>query len=469
MIEARISIDKLIEIVRQGGRVKTGVDVYDSNGTLLLAKDVMVDKTKPLKIVRNNGLRHVPVASNGGVYDASGNKINVKSAKMPNILSDSFLDAEPFKTQNVTKRLKEILELRRFAESISIKAQAIIKNAVNQIRETKGEFDVDAVSAQASELASFAEQDHHPFAYAPREWFFYDDYLYNHATNVCALGSQVLHRFNKAFSTIMEKSLWASPTLAGNEKSGIFSYYYPEEINEMTFGLFIYDLGKSMVSEDLLNKTSTLSKDEIELLRRHVHDFGFTVIEKNHLGSTVLSNMIRHHHGPLYEGEAGCYPAGLEYANMPPYVRICKLMDIYDAMISKRSYQDAVNQVAAVTGLFRSYVHKDPILQFILHAFVKTVGLYPPGSIVFLKSGQLAYVLENEGPLVLPFTDKNQVPLRSRPDPFNAGKQTGVLTIDSDRSLRQPKKIWDCLPAFIREIALPKDQVAAAVAAISTV
>jgi hypothetical protein len=154
---------------------------------------------------------------------------------------------------------------------------------------------------------------------------------------------------------------------------------------------------------------------------------------------------------------------------MPPYVKICKLMDIYDAMISKRSYQDAVNQVAAVTGLFRSYVHKDPILQFILHAFVKTVGLYPPGSIVFLKSGQMAYVLENEGPLVLPFTDKNQVPLTSRPDPFNAGKQTGVLAIDSDRSIRQPKKIWDCLPAFIREIALPKDQVAAAVAAISTI
>lgn len=469
MIESRISIDKLIEIVRQGGRVKTGVDVYDKNGTLLLARDVMVDKTKPLKIVRNNGLRHVPVASNGGVFDASGNKIDIGSSGIPDPLSASFFDSEPVKTQNVTERIKEILELRRLAESISAKAQAIIKNAVDQIRQTQGEFDVDAVSEQASELASIAEQDHHPFAYAPREWFFYDDYFYIHAANVCALGSQVLHRFNNAFSKIMEKSLWSSPALAGNKSSGIFSYYYPEEINEMTFGLFIYDLGKSMVPQDLLNKTSTLNKDEIELMRKHTNEFGFTVIEKNHLGSTVLSNIIRYHHGPLYDGEPGCYPAGLEYGMMPPYVRICKLMDIYDAMISKRSYQDAVNQVAAVTGLFRSYVHKDPILQFILHAFVKTVGLYPPGSIVFLKSGQLAYVLENEGPLVLPFTDKNQVPLKSKPDPFNAGKQTGILAIDSDRSVRQPKKIWDCLPAFIREIALPKDQVAAAVAAISTI
>ncbi len=120
--------------------------MYDRNGTLLLAKDVMVDKTKPLKIVRNNGLRHVPVASNGGVFDASGNKIDLGSAGMPDPLPASFFDAEPVKTQNVIKRLKEILELRRFAESISAKAQAIIKNAVNQIRQTQGEFDVNAVS-----------------------------------------------------------------------------------------------------------------------------------------------------------------------------------------------------------------------------------------------------------------------------------------------------------------------------------
>ena len=465
MIESRISIDKLIDVVRQGGRVQTGIDVFDSTGTLLLAKDVVVNKTRLLEIVRNKGLRKVPVARNGGVFDASGNKIDMGSAVMPAPLPEIFFEPEPVKTQNVTERLKEIRELRRFAEAISIKAQASIKMAVNQIRQTKGEFDVDAVSEQASKLASFAEQNHHPFAYVPREWFFYDDYFYSHATNVCALGSQVLHRFNSAFSNTVEKSLWSSPTLAGNGSSGIFSYYYPDEMDEMSFGLFIYDLGKSMVPEALLNKTSALSKDETQLLRRHANDFGFTVIEKNHLDSSVLSNMIRHHHGPIYEGEPGCYPGGLTCGMMPPYVRICKLMDIYDAMISKRSYQDAVNQVTAVTGLFRSYVNKDPILQFILHAFVKTVGLYPPGSIVFLKSGQMAYVLESEGPLVIPFTDRSQAPLTSKPDPFNAGKQTGILAIDSDRSIRHPKKIWDCLPAFIREIVLPEDQAAAVAAA----
>ena len=468
MIESRISIDKLIDIVRQGGRVQTGVDVYDANGTLLLAKDVMVDKTRPLEFVRHNGLRLVPVASNGGVFDAGGNKIDVGANGMPASSPDAAFQTLPSKTRNVTQRIKEITELRRHAESISVKAQASIRQAVDQIRQTKGEFDVDEVQDQASELASFAEEDIHPFAFAPREWFFYDDYFYSHAANVCALGSQVLHRFNDAFSKAVEKSLWSSPALAGGGPSGQFAYYYPEEIEEMCFGLFIYDLGKSMVPEELLNKPSALSKDETKMVQRHANDYGFTVIEKNGLDNPILSNIIRYHHGPIYAGEPGCYPMGLDSGMMPPYVRICKLMDIYDAMVSKRSYQEAVNQVTAVTGLFRSYAHKDPILQFILHAFVKTIGLYPPGSIVFLKNGQMAYVLESKGPLVLPFADKDQMPIFSRPDPVNAGEQTGDLAIDSGRSIAHPKEIYDSLPAFIREIALPEEQVAAAVAAAST-
>mgnify|MGYP001553041696 CR=1 FL=1 len=38
-MNSRISIDNLIEIIKTGGKVKTGVDIYNSDGTLLLEKD----------------------------------------------------------------------------------------------------------------------------------------------------------------------------------------------------------------------------------------------------------------------------------------------------------------------------------------------------------------------------------------------------------------------------------------------
>ncbi len=75
MIEATFSIDNLIAIVRDGGTVKTGVDVYDRDGTLLLARDVVVDQVKTLEIISRNGLRSVPVAKGGGLFDGSGNRI----------------------------------------------------------------------------------------------------------------------------------------------------------------------------------------------------------------------------------------------------------------------------------------------------------------------------------------------------------------------------------------------------------
>lgn len=59
-----------------------------------------------------------------------------------------------------------------------------------------------------------------------------------------------------------------------------------------------------------------------------------------------------------------------------PYVRICKLSDIYDAMISRRSYKEAANQVAAATTLFRTYVKKDPCFN------IYSTLLFPPSGFI---------------------------------------------------------------------------------------
>ena len=86
-MSTRISIDDLIEIVKTGGKVKTGVDVYNKNGILLLDKNVLVDKVKILEIIRENGINSVPVnqSLNGGLWDGSGNLIRLNSDGMIDI------------------------------------------------------------------------------------------------------------------------------------------------------------------------------------------------------------------------------------------------------------------------------------------------------------------------------------------------------------------------------------------------
>ncbi|MBU2430903.1 MAG: diguanylate cyclase, partial [Proteobacteria bacterium] len=170
----------------------------------------------------------------------------------------------------------------------------------------------------------------------------------------------------------------------------------------------------------------------------------------------VIKNIVHYHHAPLFEGEGRCYPLDKNQTQVPLYVRICKLADIYDAMTSKRCYKEAYNPINVVTQLFRTYAKKDRMLQYILHAFVKSIGIYPPGSIVYLRNGQLAYVLESDGPLLLPFTDEKENTLRRQPDPFraNSPELEDAKTIDSRRSVKAPRDVNSLLPSYIRQIAV---------------
>ncbi len=454
MIDAMFSIDNLIAIVRDGGTVKTGVDVYDREGTLLLAKDVLVDQVSPLETIKRKGLRAVPVAKDGGFFDGSGNRIMLESdgtLSLPDPERSPGKGVSP--EQDVTRRLKEIREIRREARLKYDNAKNCLKASLAQIRKTKGQFDVLAVESQVSELVKFSLAADHPFAHIGRELFFYDDYLYGHAVNVCALGTAVLHRFNEGFSKSIETALWEDQGRGSG--TNVFSYYYPDDLEEMSLGLFIYDLGKALVPESLLNKSGGLTRDESRMMQKHSYEFGVSILERNHLKNPVLSNMVQYHHGPLFDGEKNCYPRNRLFSEIPAYVRICKLMDVYDAMISKRSYRDALNQVTAATELFRTYVKKDPMLQFVLHAFVNTIGLYPPGSIVFLNTGQMAYVLESRGPIVLPFTDPDLAPLARQPDPFDVTTKGPSFQVNRERSVQTLKAIYDRLPEFIKTIAMP--------------
>ena len=83
MEKDKISLDALIEIVANGGSVKTGIDIYNKNDVLLLEKDVLVKDVKILLILKKSGVLDVPIRQdeNGGVWDCSGSKIELKSLK----------------------------------------------------------------------------------------------------------------------------------------------------------------------------------------------------------------------------------------------------------------------------------------------------------------------------------------------------------------------------------------------------
>jgi len=455
MIRTVLPIDRLIAVVREGGSVKTGVDVYDKTGTLLLAGDVLVDQVRTLEIVSKSGVRRIPLARGGSLFDRSGRKIDVVDTGA-GALDPATVDSssEPSLTTDVETRLKEIKEIRQEAALMVSRAWDCLKAALVQIQEEKGQFDVDAVKTQVGDMVSFSLEVGHPAAYLGRDLFSFDDYLYLHAVNVCAMGTVVAHRFNAGFSAAVGTALYSSqPSL--ESLPGSFSYYLPGDLDDISLGLFLFDIGKALVPEPLLKKSAALTREELAVVRRHSYEFGARILEANHLSHPVLANMVRFHHCPIFDGERGGYPRNRPVAEIPLYVKICKLMDIYDAMVSRTSYRDARNQPAAATELFRTYVKKDTMLQFLLHAFVGSIGLYPAGSIVYLKNGRMAYVLEENGPIVIPFTDAGGAPLTRLPDPFDVRTRNALFQVDADRSIQTPREVFDLLPDYIKTMARP--------------
>ncbi len=471
-MNTRISIDNLIDVVRAGGKVKTGVDVFNAKGTLLLEKDIFVDKVRLLEIVKENGVNSVPLNTtlNGGMWDGNGNPIRFNPEGMIPVEETEFLmeskSADQIfpdvATNEIEMRLLEIEEIKNQATKKYNDAKTSIKKVLTDIKSTGGEFDFDEVETNVSELVDFLVVADNPFSYLTQEIFSFDDYLYNHSINVCAIGTAVVNRFNSHFSNTVndlikgEVSDIQNPFEKGesDNKSKSFTCYYTEELSDISLGFFLHDIGKIIVADAVLNKQGKLTPDEFDEVKKHSYEYGINLLDKNSLKNSVIRGIINYHHSPLFEGEERCYPIHKKYFEIPLYARICKLADIYDAMTSKRCYKEAINPINVVTQIFRTYAKKDNMLQYILHAFVKSIGIYPPGSIIFLRNGQMAYVLESNGPLVIPFTDDKENTLKRKPDPIyvSATDDEPGRMVDNRRSVTTPKDVYDRLPSYLKKI-----------------
>ena len=454
MSEFTINIDKLIDIVSRGGTVKTGVDVHNDKGVLLLEKNVQVHTINPLLVIKKYGVGNLPIdfSTSGGVWDNSGNPVSFSAPRRDIQKEDIHLP------ESIDRKIREINEKKKEATQRYDNAKKKIKKVINEIKDSGGEFDVVPVEETVTDIINFLSKDDTAFSHMSKEIFSYDDYLYNHSVNTCTIGTAVLLRFNDKFSDVINNYLSTISIEAvrdnGNPAPLSFIYYLPQELHDIALGYFLHDVGKVLIPENVLNKKGKLTEQEFDLVKRHSYEKGYEILSRNRLENPFIGNSVKYHHALLYQGETGCYPENIHPIELTPYVKICKLSDMYDAMTSKRAYKDAINPVGVVTELFRKYANKDRMLQFILRSFVKIVGIYPPGSVLNLINGQMVYVLDSDGPLVIPFTDKYGNPLSQKIEPFNISEVVNEsddgFTIDRRQPLKSPVEVYDALPDYLK-------------------
>lgn len=159
------------------------------------------------------------------------------------------------------------------------------------------------------------------------------------------------------------------------------------ELNDIGLCAMLHDVGKMQVPSEILNKPSRLTREEWQIMMKHTVAGRDLLLSTSNILSSAIDVAYAHHE--RFDGNG--YPRGLKGASIPAYARIVAIVDTYDAITADRCYAPGLSSNEALKILYEAReTHFEGRL---VDAFMKMIGLYPPGTIVELVNGKVALVL----------------------------------------------------------------------------
>jgi len=304
--ENKISLDVLIEIVENGGKIKTGIDIFNKNDVLILGKNILVKDVNILLTIKKNGVLEIPFYQDYGcgVWDQSDNKITFnppkKEVQEQKTKSRTSLDLEA--------KIKQISEEKKEASIQYKKAQTAIGRIFSDIKLTGGTFDTLLADKTVTNIVNYVTQNDNAAAYLINEILSYDAYLHNHSVNVCILATAV---FNKFENHSEEKKVGFLNQDTGGLLNGEISRLLNH--HQISVAFFLHDVGKVSIDEKILKKEGPLTTEEFAEIKKHSYEKGLEILQKNNLNNIYAMDIVRYHHAALFPGEENCYPDDTTY------------------------------------------------------------------------------------------------------------------------------------------------------------
>ena len=152
-------------------------------------------------------------------------------------------------------------------------------------------------------------------------------------------------------------------------------------------GLF-HDVGKALVPQRILQAPRRLNDEEMAIMRRHP-DLGFDYL-KNYKSAPAEVFQITLEHHEQYCGKG--YPRSLSAEGISLPGRIAAVVDVFDALSSKRVYKDPMPISKALSILYS--MRDKEFFPGMAERFIRLLGVYPLGSAVELEDDSLGVVYE---------------------------------------------------------------------------
>ena len=249
-----------------------------------------------------------------------------------------------------------------------------------------------------------------------------DEYTYMHSVAVCALMIALARRLGLAEAKVREAGL------AG----------------------LLHDVGKMAIPDEVLNKPGKLTDSEFNIVRNHPEAGGKILRDSGNVSALVLDVCLHHHE----KVDGSGYPHRLTGDQISLFAKMGAVCDVYDAITSDRPYKKGWDPAESIRRMAEwSKGHFD---EAVFQAFVKSVGIYPTGSLVRLESGRIGVVTEqHEKSLLTPrvkvfFSAKSKAPIPI--EVLDLSKLVGREKIvaresQEDWGFRNVEELWSGLPA----------------------
>ena len=187
-----------------------------------------------------------------------------------------------------------------------------------------------------------------------------DDYTYMHSVAVCAL------------------MVALSKQLGLNE----------QQTRSAGIAGLLHDLGKALMPMDVLNKPGKLTDEEFAIIKKHPEE-GHKLLLSSTGADEIALDVVLHHHEKT---DGSGYPKGLKGAEISLFAKMGAVCDVYDAITSNRPYKAGWDPAESLRKMAEwANGHFE---QSVFQAFVKSLGIYPIGSLVKLNSGRLGIVID---------------------------------------------------------------------------
>ena len=307
-------------------------------------KDLVIDVSKGLDVLNESG--------NAEAHEAEEAAPLVPSAEAES--PPPGADASP---APAIKRISAEQERARAKKLLKASKQAIT-SMFNEVRMGQAVNAADAMPLVEEITASVSRNEGALISLVRLKHK--DDYTYMHSVAVCALMVALSRQLG------MDDKQTKQAGLAG----------------------LLHDIGKSAIPLDILNKPGKLTDEEFDIVRGHPKAGHEILLASNGVDEVALDVCLHHHEKVDGTG----YPHKLPNDEISIFAKMGAVCDVYDAVTSNRPYKEGWEPGVSLQRMAQwSKTHFD---DRVFKAFVKSVGIYPIGSMVMLQSGRLGVVVD---------------------------------------------------------------------------